>query len=228
MNILITGASKGIGFEVCKKLIDQHNVIAISRSSESFRNDKLFQNNDRFTHISLDLSVANFKTDLIPIIKDKFKSIDIIINNAGLLISKPFGELSDDDFDNLFNVNVKGPFRLVRDLLPIINKGAHIVNISSMGGYQGSSKFPGLSLYSASKGALSILSECMAEELKEKEISSNALALGAVQTEMLSKAFPGYEAPLQANEMADFIFDFALNGNKYFNGKVLPVSLSTP
>ena len=126
------------------------------------------------------------------------------------------------------NVNVKSIFRLVRDLLPIFNKGAHIVNISSMGGFQGSSKFPGLSLYSASKGALAILTECMAEEFKENKISANALALGAVQTDMLGAAFPGYKAPLAANEMAEFIYDFAINGQKYFNGKILPVSLSTP
>ena len=97
-----------------------------------------------------------------------------------------------------------------------------------MGGYQGSSKFPGLSLYSASKGALSILSECMAEELGEKGIKVNCLALGAAQTEMLEKAFPGYQAPLSANEMAEFISDFAINGHRYFNGKILPISVSTP
>ncbi len=228
MNIIITGASRGIGYELCKKFLQEHNVIAISRSSDSFTKDEIFSNNSRFNHLSMDLSKTDFKKDLLPIVQETFANVDIIINNAGLLISKPIHELSDNDFDALFNVNVKSAFRLIRDLLPIINSGGHIVNISSMGGYQGSSKFPGLSLYSASKGALSILSECMAEEFKDLGISSNALALGAVQTEMLNEAFPGYKAPLNANEMADFIYDFAINGNKYFNGKVLPVSISTP
>ncbi len=228
MNIIITGASRGIGYELCKLFLQEHNVIAISRSSDSFTKDDLFINNDRFKHLSIDLATSNFKEELLPILEESATNVDILINNAGLLISKPFHELSDDDFDNMMNVNIKSVFRLVRDLLPLFNSGSHIVNISSMGGYQGSSKFPGLSLYSASKGALSILSECMAEEFKELGISSNALALGAVQTEMLSEAFPGYQAPLKAEEMAAFIYDFAINGNNYFNGKVLPVSLSTP
>lgn len=230
MNIIVTGASKGIGFEVCRRFLQEktHNVIAISRSGSQFESDKLFQNNIRFKFIPLDLTTADFNLDLIPTISKLHRNIDIIINNAGLLINKPFSELSDEDFDEMFNVNVKSVFRLIRDLLPVMNKNAHIVNMSSMGGFQGSSKFPGLSLYSSSKGALSILSECIAEEFKDLQISSNALAIGAVQTEMLNKAFPGYVAPLKPNEMAEFIYDFALNGSKFFNGKVLPVSLSTP
>jgi len=83
-------------------------------------------------------------------------------------------------------------------------------------------------LYAASKGALAILTECMAEELKGRNIKANCLALGAVQTEMLAEAFPGYEAPVKPNEMASFIKNFALNGHHVYNGKILPVSLSTP
>jgi NAD(P)-dependent dehydrogenase (short-subunit alcohol dehydrogenase family) len=97
-----------------------------------------------------------------------------------------------------------------------------------MGGFQGSAKFKGLSAYSSSKSALAGLTECLAEELKEKNIAVNCLAIGAVQTEMLNKAFPGYQAPLKANEMAAFISEFAVNGHKYFNGKIIPVSSSTP
>ena len=231
MNILITGASKGIGYELCRRFIENgdHNIIAISRTAINFdEHINLINSKHNFSHIKLDLTETNFKEHLLPKIVEKLQNIDIIINNAGLLINKPFFELSDDDYDNMFDVNVKSAFRLIRDLLPVINKGAHIVNISSMGGFQGSAKFPGLSLYSASKGALAILTECLAEELKDKGISSNALALGAVQTEMLSTAFPDYRAPLSAAEMADYIYDFALNGHKYFNGKILPVSVSTP
>ncbi len=233
MNIIITGASKGIGFELCQKFINagNHNIFAISRSENPFKkkvSSTDINSKHSFTYFKLDITNTNFKEILLPEIVEKFKYIDIIINNAGLLINKPFTEMSDDDFDSIFDLNVKSVFRLIRDLLPNIKSGAHIVNISSMGGYQGSSKFPGLSLYSASKGALSILTECLAEELKSKNISVNALALGAVQTEMLSTAFPNYKAPLCAEEMAEFIYDFAINGNKYFNGKILPLSISTP
>jgi len=230
MNILITGASKGIGLELCRRFLKDKNhfVFAISRSEGTFETDAYFKDNHNFRFIQMDLTVAEFKTELLPVLTETTNKIDIIINNAGLLINKPFSELSDLDFDKIFDVNIKSVFRLIRDLLPIMNIDSHIVNISSMGGFQGSSKFPGLSLYSSSKGALSILTECMAEEFKDKQIRTNALALGSVQTQMLDDAFPGYKAPLTPQEMAEFICDFALNGSKYYNGKVLPVSLSTP
>ena len=93
---------------------------------------------------------------------------------------------------------------------------------------QGSAKFPGLTAYSSSKAAIAGLTECLAEELKDKNISVNCLAIGAVQTEMLEEAFPGYKAPLSPKQMAEYIFDFALKGHQYYNGKILPVSSSTP
>jgi NAD(P)-dependent dehydrogenase (short-subunit alcohol dehydrogenase family) len=226
MNIIITGASKGIGLELCKKFLDkkENKIIALSRSNSNLSAHTI----NNLTYLRMDLNKSNFEESLLPVVKERFGKIDIIINNAGSLINKPFNSLSNDDFDTMFNTNVKSVFRLIRDLMPVINSGAHIVNITSMGGFQGTSKFPGLSLYSASKGALSILTECLAEELKETNIYVNALALGAVQTEMLSEAFPGYNAPLLPGEMADYIYDFAINGKRYFNGKILPVSISTP
>lgn len=234
MNIIITGASRGIGFELAKKFSADtaSKVFAIARNKEKL--EKLYKgikSENAGTSIFIkdfDLNAGNIQQELLPFILEKVSSIDILINNAGLLVNKPFSELTDGDFDQTFSVNVKSAFRLTRDLLPYFSANAHIVNISSMGGVQGSSKFPGLSIYSASKGALGILTECLAEELKERKISVNALALGAVQTEMLAEAFPGYKAPLSAGQMADFIHNFALTGHAFFNGKILPVSSSTP
>lgn len=97
-----------------------------------------------------------------------------------------------------------------------------------MGGIQGSMKFAGLAAYSSSKGALITLTELLAEEYKENGPAFNVLALGAVQTEMLEEAFPGYRAPLSAIEMAEYIRNFSLTGSKYYNGKILQVSNSTP
>ena len=181
-----------------------------------------------YHYYAFDLLREDYHEDLIPQIAEKIGKVDVLINNAGLLISKPLKDLTNKDFDDLFSMNTKSAFKLVRDLLPFFNPNAHIVNISSMGGFQGSAKFPGMSLYSASKGALGILTECMAEELKEQQIKVNALAIGAVQTEMLAKAFPGYKAPVKAEEMAGFIINFAQEGHHFLNGKIIPVSLSTP
>jgi len=141
---------------------------------------------------------------------------------------KPFEETTSEEFENIYKVNVFGVANLTRTCLPFLQKGSHVVTISSMGGIQGSMKFAGLSAYSSSKGAVITLSELLAEEYKETGIAFNVLALGAVQTEMLEEAFPGYKAPLTAIEMANYIFDFTLTGNKYYNGKVLQVTTSNP
>ncbi len=228
MNILITGASRGIGFEVAGLLAQDpgNTVLAISRSEEGLK--RLLSG--RFPNLRIfpfDLQAGDLKP-LLELARGLDGGIDALVNNAGSLINKPMDDLSADDFDRMFGVNVKSPFLLIQALLPYFNPGSHIVNIGSMGGFQGSVKFPGLSLYSASKGALAILTECLALELQERGISANCLALGSAQTEMLSRAFPGYQSPLTARRMAEFIADFTLNGHKWFNGKVLPVALSTP
>jgi len=234
MNIVITGASNGIGFELVKILLsgNDHQVIGIARSGEKLielaDQIKLNEGTGRFYPFPFDLTQPGFSKNLVPGILKIMPRIDILINNAGLLINKPLEMFTDEDFDQLLEVNVKAPFRLIRDLIEHFAHSAHIVNICSMGGVQGSTKFPGLALYSAAKGALAVLTESLAEEFAEKKIYVNALALGAVQTEMLGKAFPGYQAPLMPIEMAQFIADFAINGHHFFNGKILPVSLSTP
>jgi NAD(P)-dependent dehydrogenase (short-subunit alcohol dehydrogenase family) len=224
MNVLITGAGKGIGLALTNAFLKEgHAVFAVSRHIESL--NKIV--NPDLTAYSFDLTHGDY-SPLFEKINHTFKYIDVLINNAGALINKPLLEFSDTDFDLLFDINVKAAFKMVQGCVPLMNPGSHIVNISSIGGFQGSVKFPGLSLYSASKGALAVLTESMAVELADNKIAVNALALGAVQTEMLSAAFPGYKAPLKPDEMAAFIKDFALSGHKVFNGKILPVSLSTP
>ena len=128
----------------------------------------------------------------------------------------------------MLDVNVLSTINLTRRLIPCLAEESHIVNISSMGGFQGSDKFPGLTAYSVTKGAVSILSECLAVELENENISVNALCLGSVQTEMFAAAFPGFSADVSPEKMGTYIADFALNGSTYYNGKVLPVALRNP
>jgi len=232
MNIIVTGASRGIGFEVARyfSLMKGHHVLAISRNLERLKvlKEKTINNPSGIDILSLDLNDFDPRNFFSNHVAQLFQQVDILINNAGLLINRPFGELSDEDFDEMFHTNVAAPARLIKALTNHFSINAHVVNISSMGGYQGSMKFPGLSLYSASKGALTILTECLAEEFKDSGPKFNCLALGSAQTEMLEEAFPGYKAPVTADEMASFIADFALTGSKYFNGKVIPVSVTNP
>lgn len=233
MNIVITGASSGVGRETAKILagIPGNRLMVIARNGmkiQSLSGECNIKRHETVVQpLQFDLATGDMEL-LAHQINRQLGKIDVLINNAGAMLNKPIGRLTPTELDEVFSVNVKAPLLLIQALLPVMKPGSHIVNIGSMGGVQGSVKFPGLAAYSASKGALAVLTECLAEELKDKQIAVNCLAFGAVQTEMLAKAFPGYEAPVSAGKMAEFVADFAINGHRYFNGKILPVSLSTP
>lgn len=231
MKVVVNGGTKGIGKEI---------VLLLAREK---RNRIFVTGRNRIILKQLSSGTANSNVSTFPVdmmhIEDNEKpildavtgslgNVDILINNAGTMVSADFMDFDNKEAKRIMETNFFGPASLIRILKPLMSKGSHIVNISSMGGFQGSSKYRGLSYYSASKAALSCLSECLAGEFKDAGISVNCLALGSVQTEMFEDAFPGYKAPVSAEEMARFIIDFAINGNKYFNGKVLPVAMSNP
>ena len=224
-NIVITGTSRGIGFELAKQFAENgHQVLALSRNTKPLS----AINHENITALSVDISNNDDLNKVTDFIKSTWEKVDVLINNAGKLINKPFTEISSEDFLEVYKVNVFGVAEITKLMIPFLQKGSHVVTISSIGGIQGSIKFPGLAAYSSAKGAVITLSELLAEEYKEQQIAFNVLALGAVQTEMLEEAFPGYQAPISASEMADYIYNFSLTGNKFYNGKVLQVSSSNP
>jgi NAD(P)-dependent dehydrogenase (short-subunit alcohol dehydrogenase family) len=234
MNIIITGASSGVGFEAVIELAlsGKHKVLALARSQEKL--ERLLDIAHNLNPESVIYAVA------FDIVHDDYHSlqqfisanfdnrVDILINNAGVLINKPFTELLETDFVEMLQSNFMGHVRMIQGVINLMPQGSHIVNIGSMGAYQGSAKFPGLSAYSASKAALHTLTECLAQEFAQNDVKVNCLALGSAQTEMLEKAFPGYESPVMAFQMGKYIADFAVSGHQFFNGKVLPVALTTP
>lgn len=233
-NIIITGASSGVGFEAVLDLIldSENKVLALARSVDKLRNlhDIATKLNPDCTlyPVQFDIVHDDYANGLMPFVKERLGTVDVLINNAGELVNKPFVETTEEDFVDLLQTNLLGHVRMIQHVLPLMPAGGHIVNMGSMGGVQGSVKFPGLAAYSASKASLHALTECLAVELQEKNIRVNCLALGSAQTEMLEKAFPGYESPVMAFEMGKYIADFALTGHKFFNGKVLPVAVTTP
>ena len=223
--IIITGTSRGIGFELVQLFSKAgYHVLALSRNENPIKNLNL----KHVTTFPFDLTDKNAYNKVEEFVTRNWKHVDVLIHNAGALVNKPFSELSLQDFETVYKTNVFGVAELTRLVIPFTNKESHIVTISSMGGVQGSVKFPGLAAYSSSKGAVITLTELLAEEYKETGPSFNVLALGAVQTEMLKEAFPDYQAPTTALEMAKYIFNFSLTGHKYYNGKLLQVSNSTP
>ncbi len=181
--------------------------------------------------IQLTIDLVHFDSQIesfTKAISGHFNRVDVLINMAGLLVSKEFMDIAPIDARRMMETNFFGPASIIRILKPLMPFGSHIVNISSMGGLHGSVKYKGLSYYSASKAALACLSECLATEFGESGIRVNSLALGAVQTEMFEEAFPGYKAPVEAKEMAEFISDFAMKGHKFINGKIIPVAVNNP
>jgi len=234
MKIVITGASSGIGFETALELSRHTNntVVAIARSEDKLQklSELVIANNpdvNLFT-TTFDIVHGDYEVELIPLLKNTIGQVDVLINNAGSLINKAFTETRQLDFVEMLQTNLLGHVKMIQNLLPLMPPGSHIVNIGSMGGFQGSVKFPGLAGYSASKAALHVLTECLAAELVEQQVKVNCLALGSAQTEMLAKAFPGFESPISAAEMGKYIANFATTGYKIFNGKILPVSITTP
>ncbi len=221
-NIIVTGASRGIGYELAKQLSAAgHRVLAISRNTIPLKDLDL-------QSLSVDIANNEELNQVKQFVDNEWEQVDILIHNAGMLVNKPFVETTYDDFMSVYKVNVFAVAELTKLLLPKLAAGSHVLTISSMGGIQGSMKFPGLAAYSSSKGAVITLIELLAEEFKDRQISFNALALGAVQTEMLEEAFPGFRAPNSPAEMAQYIGDFALTAHQFYNGKVLQVSSSTP
>jgi NAD(P)-dependent dehydrogenase (short-subunit alcohol dehydrogenase family) len=234
MHIFISGASTGIGYETALLFSrDQKNTV-FSLSSNKEKLEKLV---DKAGELKLPGKIIPVVFDLAkddPSVFDtilrKVENIDILINNAGLLIKKPFLELTETDWLKLIKVNFLGHVKIIRKIAPLMGKNhrGHIVNISSMGGFQGSVKFEGLSAYSAIKAAMANLTESLALEFKDLNISVNCLAPGSVDTDMFRQTFPGYEAAINAKNMAEFLIDFCLRGQLYFNGKILPMAISTP
>lgn len=223
--VVITGTSRGIGYELVRLFAEAgHYVFALSRNSQPIKDLNL----PHVESLACDLTDEKNLSEVVQHILNEKSQIDVLINNAGQFLKQDFKDTVMKDVESVYKTNVFGVFGLTSHLIEYLANPAHVVTISSMGGVQGSVKFPGLAAYSSSKAAVITLTELLAEEYKETGISFNVLALGAVQTEMLSAAFPGLEAPVSAYEMADYIFDFALKGHRYYNGKLLQVANSTP
>ena len=223
--VIITGTSRGIGFELVHLFAHAgYAVLALSRNAKPVSN----LNFENITALSFDLNKTEDYERVTAFVDKEWSHVDILINNAGTLLNKPFSDTTFEDFQQVYNTNVFGVAELTRHMIPFMSKSGHVVTISSMGGVQGSVKFPGLAAYSSSKGAVISLTELLAEEYKETGPSFNVLALGAVQTEMLEEAFPGYEAPNTAAQMGAYIFEFSKTGQQFYNGKLLQISSSTP
>ncbi len=236
MVILLTGSSRGIGAALASSFTKSgHTVLLVSRNKNALQQVSETCNREAGELLAFPIpfdlmDLPDLEKEFTSLLGERTQTIDALVNNAGQLIRKPFHEVPLEDARELFDVNFFVPAQLIRICRPFMENSElkHVVNVSSMAGFQGSKKFSGLSYYSASKAALAALTESLSEEYMEEGITMNALSIGSVQTEMLAEAFPGLKAPLEPSQMAEFMKWFTLEGANYFNGKILPVSLATP
>lgn len=231
-NIFLTGISSGIGQALFTYFFDHpevRKIFGLVRDEKKLSSEILKKQGDRFQLIVADLEKTDSLENIIQQLPTDF-FLDILINNAGAIEKKNFETIDFLTQQRLFNVNFFAPALLIQKLLPFLKQSpaAHVLNIVSMGSFQGSVKFEGLSFYSASKAALSNLTEVLAQEYADTKICFNALALGAVQTPMLERVFPTYQAGITSEKMAECIGFFALEGYYFLNGKVIPLSKTTP
>lgn len=236
MNVLITGSSRGIGYQICKLFCKEPGNVVFAVARTASKLDELatecasFESGSTLVPLATDLQNDAEIDNMVAKIREHTDNLAVVVNCAGILYNKPFDFISHKELSQMIDTNFTAPFMLIQKCMPVLRRSpwAHVVNISSMGGFQGSVKFAGLSGYSASKAAIANLTECLAEEFKDSTIRFNCLALGAVNTEMLQKAFPDYEVDMPAEKMAKLICKFAISGHEFFNGKVLPIACTTP
>lgn len=227
--VVVTGASRGVGYETAKSLALEHGctVLAVGRDAAALRQLQELCGSG-VEPVVLDIAHVDAPAMLMDAVAGR--RIHALVHNAGALLKATMGTYTAEALTALYHINVIAPLLITQALAPALggDPPGHLVHIGSMGGFQDSSKFPGLASYSSSKGALACLSQCLAEEFKDQGIRSNCLALGAVDTAMLRAAFPGYTAPVGPDVMGAYVAHFSLEGHKLYNAKVLPVALSTP
>lgn len=224
--VIITGAGRGIGLDLCEVFSELgHQVIAISRSELPISSNPLI------TSIKADISNPK------PIVREIEKNylatdidLRILVHNAGVLINKSFTDFSVDEITTMYSVNYLSPLLLTQSLVPWLSAvpAAHVVYIGSMGGFQGSEKYPGLTIYGSMKAAGANLMEGLAAEYRDTTLRFNALSLGAVNTVMLRTAFEKEVPSVDIREMTKYISRFSLEAFRVVNGQNMPLALSNP
>ena len=192
---LITGASRGIGKNTALSLAKKGVDIVVTYHSNAQEANSVVAAIEAMgaKAVALQLDTSNTKTfdsfvgQVQQVLKDKWQTehFDFLVNNAGVGVYAPFAETTEEDFDRLMNIHVKGVFFLTQKLLPLINDGGRIVNLSS-----GLARFtlPGYAAYASMKGAIEVLTRYMAKELGNRQIAVNVVAPGAIETDFAGGA----------------------------------------
>ncbi|MGN8912894.1 elongation factor P 5-aminopentanone reductase [Anaerofustis butyriciformans] len=182
--VVISGASGGIGIAISKVFYNEgYNIVLLYNRNKKVLEDEFSLNDKRVLMLKGDLSKESDVLKIKEEVYSSFNSVDIIVNNAGISLVKFFDETTCEEWDNVFDVNVKSAFMLTKAFLPdmINKKSGNIINISSMWGISGASMEV---CYSASKAALIGMSKALAKEVGPSGINVNVVAPGVIDTKM--------------------------------------------
>ncbi|MGE7717736.1 SDR family oxidoreductase [Priestia megaterium] len=184
---IITGASRGIGRKVAEQLADLGAKVTINYSSSPDKAEEVVKEiqdkGGKAIAIQADISQISDIERLFLETISAFGKVDILINNAGIMINKPLTEVTEADYDKQFSVNVKGTFFACQQAMKYMEEEGHIVNISTSVNGQ---MFPTYSVYSGTKGAIEQFTRQLAKEFGPKKITINAVAPGPIDTELFS------------------------------------------
>ncbi|KAL7015042.1 hypothetical protein ACKWTF_016255 [Chironomus riparius] len=228
--IVVTGVGQGIGRDIATTLISLNaRVIGISRSSAPLNDLKAELNSPNFTAIQLDLSDWTKTRETLQALDLK---IDGIVNNAGVAVIKPFDKLTEDDYDNTMNVNLKACFNVIQSLLPKITNGSSIVNLSSVASLKALTDH---TAYCMSKAGLDALTRNLALELGPRKIRVNSVNPTVILTRMGKENWsdPKKAGPLlsriplnrfgEVKEVVDPVIWLLSDESSYVNGHCLPI-----
>lgn len=219
--ILVTGSSSGIGKQTALDLLKKKFfVIGISRNRPNIKNSK-------YLHLSLDLSDRASDKKILKSLKNKKVKLDGIVNNAGINLPNKFDKISLEDYNRVLKTNLEAPFFLTQKLIPIIKRGATLINISSFSSISGG---PYSSHYAISKSGIETLTKNLAIFFRSKKIRVNAISPGLINTNMASnfKDHPYFNRILlnrvgTTAEISNVIQFLLSEGSSYINGQVLNV-----
>lgn len=179
---IVTGAASGIGLGIAQLFVKEGAKVVFSDVNKSGKDAAAAAGNNAL-FIECDVSDVESVRNLVTKTLETFGTIDILINNAGIVYQKPISETSDEDWNAVININLKGPFLLSREILPTFEKQGKgkIVNMASIAGIIG---YENLSSYCASKGGIIAMTRSLALEYAPKNINVNCICPGAIKTGM--------------------------------------------
>lgn len=222
---IVTGASRGIGRATARRLRSGGARVALfARSADALR-EIAASAPESYIAIDGDVTSEDDVERLFAATEERFGPCSMLVNCAGMIDPKPFGDVSREDWNRMFDVNVTGAFLTIRRALPGMKRAQRgsIVNVASISGVSGPQKFPGFVSYCASKSALIMLTESLAFELGDSAVRVNALSPGSVDTEMWAEASGGAPADMTPEEIAESVVFLLTDPSRPMKGQNLQV-----